>query len=118
MHVRSAVVLVLAGLAPAVAPTTAAQAGSQTFGPIEEEQTFTVPAGVRGLHAVAVGAKGGGENSAAPNGGFGAVATADIPVGAGQTVYVEVGGSGGFGQAVGGGAGGFNGGGAAGLSRA
>jgi hypothetical protein len=117
-HVRPVVLAVLGSLALDAALPTAAQAGVQSFSPIEPagEQEFTVPAGVRSIHVVAVGASGGGPNSVTPIGGFGAVATADIPVTPGQTLYVEVGGSGGRGQAVGGGTGGFNGGGSAGNS--
>jgi hypothetical protein len=79
---------------------------------------FTVPAGVRGLHVVAVGATGAGENCSTPVASFGAVATADIPVNPGQTLFVAVGGNGFCGQISGGGVGGFNGGGNAGKPRA
>jgi hypothetical protein len=108
---------VLTGLVLMAALPPTAQAGSQLFGPTGAEQMFTVPAGVRSVHVVAVGGVGGGSNSAT-FGGVGARATADIPVTPEQPLYVEVGGQGGYGQAVGGGVGGFNGGGPGGHSRA
>ena len=109
---------VLGGLVLAAALPTPAQAGSQTFGPLDAEQMFTVPAGVRGVHVVAVGATGAGDNSTMAVASFGAVATADIPVNSGQVLFIAVGGGGFYGQAVGGGVGGFNGGGTAGNPRA
>lgn len=69
------------------------------------EQSFVVPAGVTSLRIVAVGGRGG-PGTGAP----GAVVTADIPVVPGTTLYVHVGGTGGFGGGFNGGApGGFNG---------
>ncbi len=64
-----------------------------------------VPSGVALLHVVAVGGKG-----YSTSGGFGAVATADLPVSPGEVLYVEVGGNGGLFT------GGFNGGGQGGYS--
>ena len=82
------------------------------------QDTFTVPAGVSSLHVVAVGGLGGGREGHA--GGFGAQASADVPVQSGAALYVEVAGNGGPANAGTdiapgtGGAGGFNGGGAGG----
>src|ERR1700759_3626615 len=63
------------------------------------EQTFTVPAGVSTLHAVAVGGGGGGDGRVP--GGFGASASADLAVSPGQALFVEVGGNGGSGSGSG-----------------
>jgi hypothetical protein len=66
------------------------------------EQPWSVPAGVTRIHVIAVGGAGGLQ------GGLGAVATADLGVVPGSTLYVNVGGSATAAQ------GGFNGGGDAG----
>ncbi|HWH95588.1 MAG TPA: Ig-like domain-containing protein [Baekduia sp.] len=71
------------------------------------EQTFIVPAGVTTVQVSAFGGAGGG-TGAAP-GGQGAAVYGEPAVTPGQTLYVEVGGSGKYGS------GGFNGGGAAGY---
>lgn len=63
------------------------------------EQPWPVPAGVTRIHVIAIGGAGGLQ------GGFGAVATADLSVVPGSTLYVNVGGSATTAQ------GGFNGGG-------
>lgn len=85
------------------------------------EQTFTVPEGVSAVHVVAVGGRGGtGDGDLSP-GGFGARATADLPVTPGQVLYIEVAGNGGNGifatgeitNSQTGGTAGINGGGAA-----
>ena len=94
---------------------TGASAESESFGPTGGEQTFTVPAGVTSVHVVAVGATGGGQGSFDPFVGFGARATADLPVDPEQVLYIEVGLPGVPGMAVGGGGGGFNGGAAGGV---
>ncbi len=94
----------LAMLGPVV---TAAQAATVTFASTGTEQVFGVPAGVRSVHVVAVGGRGGNTFT---SGGFGAVAIADLAVTPGQTLYVEVAGNG---QDRASGAG-FNGGGAGG----
>ena len=66
----------------------------KTFGFTGGEELFTVPAGVTGLHVVAVAGRGGtggvglGELA---SGGFGARVTADLPVVPGQTLFVDVG---------------------------
>jgi hypothetical protein len=93
-----------------------AAAEIKTFSFTGAEQTYTVPAGVRLVHVVAIGAQGGhGQDAKAPGGegGFGARLEADLPVEPGQVLFVEVGGRGEDGSPIGtgGGAGGFNGGG-------
>lgn len=78
-----------------------------SYAPTGVEQQFTVPAGVTDLHIAAVGSAGQYSTylGTTTSGGVGALATADLPVTAGQNLYVEVGGAGS------GAAGGFNGGG-------
>jgi hypothetical protein len=79
MKLRFAIVA-LAGLALSVS-SASAQADTAVFKYTGLEQGFAVPEGVTSLHVVAVGGKGGtGENSGGGVGGFGAVATADLPV--------------------------------------
>jgi hypothetical protein len=85
----SAVTLAAAGLGP-----QAARADIVTFLPTGGEQTFTVPAGVTSLHMIAVGGKGGAGGTSGGAGGFGGLVSADVPVTAGQVLYVEVGGKG------------------------
>ena len=85
-----------------------ARAATGTFGSAGVEQTFIVPQGVEVLRAVAVGGRGYWFPGGAA-GGFGAVASADIPVTAGELLYVDVGGDGAPGD------GGFNGGGSGGT---
>jgi hypothetical protein len=97
-----------------------AGATATTFTYTGTEQHYTVPSGVTVLHVVAAGASGGtgvdpfgAFNS---TGGLGATVQANIRVTPGETLYVEVGGSGGNGTdgTPGGGLPGFNGGGASG----
>jgi hypothetical protein len=84
--------------------------GPQTFESVGAEQCYTVPSGVTAVTVTAVGAPGDAGSSAFPAlGGFGAVASAQVPVTSGQTLYVEVGGSNGF-NGGGGGEGGRGGG--------
>lgn len=104
---RLKIVLSLGVVIVAVATPGLARATDVTFVPTGAEQTFTVPAGVRTVHAVAVGGKGGDGAESGGAGGFGALASADLAVTPGQTLYIEVGGNGGS-------TGGFNGGGAGG----
>jgi len=92
---------------------TPAEATTATFRYTGAEQTFRVPAGVRGLEAFVVGAPGATIGTA--SGGFGAVAVADIAVQPGQILYVEVGGIGGQPSGFVAGTGGFNGGAPGGL---
>jgi hypothetical protein len=108
----------LTGSAAAL-PSNCLQSGSTvtcTFSSTGSEQTFTVPSGVTAVTVTAVGAPGG--NTASPSaGGFGAVVNATVPITAlpagTMTLYVEVGGAGGFDACLvrGAGVGGFNGGG-------
>jgi hypothetical protein len=103
--VLRAALLALGPAALAVAATPA-QAVTTDFFYTGKEQTFTVPAGVFSLHALAVGGSGGPGASA---GGVGGQVSGDIEVTPGETLYVEVGGNGGNAE------GGFDGGGAAGT---
>jgi len=116
---RLAVVVVAAAVA-----AESASAQSMEFSYTGGEQTYTVPAGVSSLSITAVGAPGGAETHCealiCPP-GFGPTVEAGLPAGRaavvsgivsvmpGQTLYVEVGGTGGVP------AGGFNGGGRAGT---
>jgi Glycine rich protein len=109
---------VLMALAPA-ASASSCPTGQQTFAYTGAEACYVVPAGVTELHAVVVGAEGGsgGENVggstvAGGAGGFGARVTGELSVNPGETLYVDVGGTGGNVANTGnpGGAGGFNGG--------
>lgn len=104
------------GLMVALGPAGPAFAYARTFTSTGVEQVFTVPTGVYTVHVRAVGGHGGtGGNQSFTNGGFGAVAVADLAVSPGQTLYVEVGGNGGDGTVLSAGAAGFNGGAAGGL---
>lgn len=78
------------------------------------EHPFTVPAGVTSVHIVAIGGKGSAGSFGGAAGGFGAVATSDLPVTPGQVLYVEVA-SGGGSSATSAGSGGFDGGAAGGT---
>jgi Glycine rich protein len=109
---RAARVLALCGFM-AFAGASTARAATATFESTGTEQTFTVPAVVTTLHIVAVGGRGG-----SPGGGFGATATGDVPVVAGQVLYIEVAGNGSSGQGAGYAPGGFNGGGNSGRENA
>jgi hypothetical protein len=95
-------------------------AGAATFTYTGAEQTYEVPAGVALVRIDAVGAAGGSSGGCnGGSGGRGASLSADIPVSAGQTLYVEVGGAGTNGcESVSSAAGGFNGGGNSGTSGA
>jgi hypothetical protein len=98
-----------------------ARATVTTFTSTGTQQMFTVPAGVTSIHVVARGGRGGASPGGGP-GGFGAVATANLAVTAGDVLYVEVGGNGTDGSSTHtgagypGGAGGFNGGGSGGRA--
>jgi hypothetical protein len=98
--------------------TGAAFGDTATFNSTGAEQTFTVPVGVSTVHVVAVGGRGGTGGLATDVGGFGAIATADLPVSAGQVLYVEVAGNGAAGYTSSGSTvpGGFNGGGTGGIN--
>ncbi len=88
---------------------------SRSFSYTGSEQTFTVPAGVGALTITATGASGGtsGVDSGLP--GYGATMAATVPVTAGATLYVEVGGAGGDPSYGAPGSGGFNGGASGGM---
>jgi len=116
-------VVVAQGVAPAGAVSTCGTNGVASSGKCTYtttgEDTFTVPLGVTTIHVVAVGGEGRGDGSGQPGGGgfdsrspggYGATVTADIPVTAGNTLYVEVGGNGDGGYGNGDQAGGSNGG--------
>jgi hypothetical protein len=72
-----------------------AHAATSTF-TTAGEYAFTVPAGIKRVHLVAVGGKGGdaGAGVDAVAGSFGGTATADLAVNPGEVLYVEVGGNG------------------------
>lgn len=74
-----------------------------TYAAVGAEETFVVPDGLTSVDVVAVGAAGGTHSSSTP--GRGAVVSADLPVTAGATYYVNVGTPGSLDEA------GFNGGG-------
>ena len=97
----------------AIGLPSAASAGTKVFGFTGGEQTFTVPVAVSSIHVVAVGARGGRGSDSLPNrggsGGRGDRLEADLAVTPGQTLFIEVGGTGASG--ANGGSGGFNGGG-------
>lgn len=104
-----------AATAAAVLVFGAAGAAADVFQSTGGEQSFTVPAGVTAIHVVAVGGTGGHvtrNHVVLAPGGRGAVVTADVPVSAGTTLFVEVGQNGGVTQCdVTGKIGAFNGGG-------
>lgn len=101
-----ATLLALWAAAGALALTAApAAATTVTFNYTGAEQTFTVPAGVFNVHVVAIGGAGGNGDL---SGGAAEQVSADLPVEPGETLYLEVGGTGVAGGL--GGAGGFNGG--------
>ena len=85
--------------------TAVAESGSQTFSYTGAEQTFTVPSGVNSITVDVKGAAGGYNSSSEPKGGR---VQATLPVTAGETLYIYVGGKGGASS------GGFNGGGSSG----
>lgn len=103
--------LVLASSAAAL-PSNCSQSGSTvtcTYASTGAEQTFAVPIGVTGVHALAIGGTGEGTGEA---GGAAAAAGGDIAVTPQETLYVEVGGNGTEAGAFGGGGAsqqGFNG---------
>lgn len=94
----------LGTLALAASP---AQATTKAFTFTGGEQTFVVPSGVHLLHVLLIGGAGG-QGGVAASGGAAAEVTADLEVTPGETLYIEVGGTG---EDTGeGGVGGFNGG--------
>jgi hypothetical protein len=81
-----------ASLTPANGATASA---TKTFSFTGAEQVFIVPDGITSINVRAVGARGGAGGPTGAAGGFGAVATADLPVTPGQVLFVNVGGNGG-----------------------
>jgi hypothetical protein len=113
MGARAALVAVVSAVG-LLAGAGSALAETMTFSYTGKEQEFKVPAGVTSVKVVAVGGAGGIGGSVegtAGAGGLGAVASGNLGVTPGQTLYVEVGGSGESGQEPSKGTGGFNGGG-------
>ena len=105
----SASICVFPALAHASGPVT------QTFTTVGES-TFVVPSGVSHINVTVNGAQGGGGQGNGCEGGPGAVVTATLPVTAGETLYIEVGGDGGDVETVAGaGVAGSGGGGVGGL---
>lgn len=112
---RRLVALVAAALCATLALLTAAAAANattETFYYTGGEQTFVVPSWVYSIQAVAVGGAGGSTNDA--TGGEAARVTGTLNVTPGETLYIEVGGSGQSEEE--GGVGGFNGGGSSGRT--
>ncbi|HET8814049.1 MAG TPA: glycine-rich protein [Solirubrobacterales bacterium] len=97
-------IALLGTLAWAVSP---AQATTNVFSHTGNEQTFVVPSGVHLLHVLLIGGSGG-QGGVAAEGGAAAEVMADLEVTPGETLYIEVGGTGKDNSE--GGAGGFNGG--------
>jgi hypothetical protein len=104
------VVLVIGGGAH-LARATPCSTDSATFSSTGSEQCYDVPTGVSSLTVTVHGAPGGSTSSA--HGGVGAVVSGTLSVTSGQTLYVEVGGSG---AGSGSSSSAFNGGGAAGAA--
>src|SRR4051812_33258561 len=98
---RSAIALATAGLALA-ALTSSAQAATATrvFNFTAGEQMFVVPQGVNSIHAVVIAGSGG--DTAAAQGGNGALVPVDIAVQPGEILYLEVGGTGADSSSLGG----------------
>jgi hypothetical protein len=84
------IVTAITALAVLAAPCAA---GAVVFSSTGSEQSYPVTARQTQVHVVAVGGEGGAGNGA-QLGGFGGVASADLPVTPGSTLYVEVGGNG------------------------
>jgi hypothetical protein len=92
-----------------------AHADTAIFTSAGEQLPFTVPSGVSRVHVVAVGGRGGSGSTGMGSGGFGAIATADVPVTPGQVLYIDVAGNGGDGSGTTAGKAGVNGGAASGA---
>lgn len=121
IHARFlALAAVLAAACCGLWSSAVAAAETVVFVPTGAEQTFVVPANVSSIRAIAIGGKGAAGASGGA-GGFGAMASADLAVTPGQTLYLEVGGNasgvaGGFNGGAPGGTGGNNAGGGGGAS--
>lgn len=101
-------VLVASALAASTSAATTPPTVTETFASTGAEQSFTVPAGVSSVRVNAIGAAGEagrfGIGGVDGSGGAGADVVGQLPVSAGEVLYVEVaapgfngGGSGGFG---------------------
>jgi hypothetical protein len=110
------VVTIALVFAVALVPTARASV-STTFGYTGAQQTFVVPSGVTAVTIQAHGADGAGGGRCDAAAGVGVLTSATIPVSAGETLAIFVGGMGGA-CAYGGGGAGFNGGGQGGASYA
>ncbi|QSO51984.1 hypothetical protein JZ785_25025 [Alicyclobacillus curvatus] len=66
--------------------------GATIFSYTGSQQTYTVPTGVRLLYVQAIGGKGAA-GSGGSTGGYGADASAYVPVTPGETLYIQVGGN-------------------------
>jgi hypothetical protein len=97
-------------VAPTPLQAQSATGGTTTLNYTGGVQTFVVPAGVVSVTVTAQGAAGGPGGSNNGGAGLGGSATATLPVTAGTTLNVYVGGQGGAGTFVVSGTGGFNGG--------
>jgi hypothetical protein len=110
MRLRVGVVLFAAWALVLTPVSSSAAAVSTTFTFTGAEQTFVVPAGVTGIHVVAIGGTGqAGVVAGGAAGGAAATVGADVAVTPGATLYVEVGGNGTAAGAFGGGGGGGGG---------
>ena len=101
----TALIATSAVLAASVSPAAAGGTVTKSF-TTTGETPFTVPTGVTSLHVVEVGGQGNGGGggfggSIGGAGAAGATVTADLPVTAGATLYVEVGIAGGPGGVAG-----------------
>ena len=109
-----AVSLVVGLVVLTVLQIPAAHATSTTFSYTGAEQQYTVPARIDAVTIIAVGARGSSYFGGGPGGpaGLGASVTATVPVTPGETLYLEVGGTGDINDFNGGGTGAAAGGGA------
>jgi hypothetical protein len=116
--IRRSVPLVGAVMALWAAPAASADTATYVYSGSSQvngnEQTFVVPAGVTQLSIVVTGAAGGSVPSPGAAGGSAGTITGTLNVTPGQTLYIEVGGTGGAGGSTIG-LGGFNGGGTGGT---
>ena len=112
-NLRRVTLVALSAAAASLILAAPASAVTQTFNYTGAGQNFVVPAGVTQVIVDAYGAQGG-NGGTGDGGGLGGGATAAITVTPGETLVVNVGGTGGAGGTGPGGGGGFNGGGSGG----
>jgi hypothetical protein len=98
-----AVLTASSAFAASVCGTAGTQSGKTCTYTTTGQDTFTVPSGVTHVQVVAIGGAGAGGGTNGGTGGKAATVTADLPVTAGATYYVEVGAAG-AGAGAGGGA--------------